>query len=251
MTNKYVAYVRTSTKDQELGLDAQEKKIRKFVEQQDGTVVKIFSEHESGSVNLRPKLTEAIDFCQNNDARLLIATLCRLSRNASFILSLQDSGVPFTVCDMPSANETTIGIMSVVAQAQLKAIREKTKEGLAVIKSKIKENGYYDTKATSTKPSRRITSLGNVASLDTEKAVKVRRENRDKFALRVMPIISELRDKGKVRTLSGIADGLNARGVETFMTFINKQRNSENTKKRLWKAQTVKNLIMTEEGARA
>ena len=50
-------------------------------------------------------------------ATLVIAKLDRLSRNAAFLLTLRDSGVRFLAVDMPEANDLTVGIMALVAQA--------------------------------------------------------------------------------------------------------------------------------------
>jgi hypothetical protein len=47
---------------------------------------------------------------------LLVAKLDRLSRDAEFLLRLQKSKVRFTACDMPEANEMTVGLMAVIAQ---------------------------------------------------------------------------------------------------------------------------------------
>jgi hypothetical protein len=47
----------------------------------------------------------------------VIAKLDRFSRNAAFILALRDSGVRFVAVDMPEANDLTVGIMAIVAQA--------------------------------------------------------------------------------------------------------------------------------------
>ena len=44
-------------------------------------------------------------------ATLLIAKLDRLSRDAHFLIGLQKAGVALTACDMPHADNFTVGIM--------------------------------------------------------------------------------------------------------------------------------------------
>jgi DNA invertase Pin-like site-specific DNA recombinase len=58
----------------------------------------------------------AIQTAKQHSARLLIAKLDRLSRNASFVMVLRDSEVDFVACDLPDANTLTIGIMASFAQ---------------------------------------------------------------------------------------------------------------------------------------
>lgn len=64
-------------------------------------------------------------------ATLVIAKLDRLSRNAGFLLTLRDSGVRFVACDMPEANDLTVGIMALVAEAERDLVPQRTKVALA------------------------------------------------------------------------------------------------------------------------
>src|SRR5215208_3994544 len=78
--------------------------------------------------------------CRIHGATLVIAKLDRLSRDAHFLLGLQKelqkSGLRFIAADMPEANELTIGIMAVVAQAERKMISDRTKAALAAVKAR-------------------------------------------------------------------------------------------------------------------
>jgi hypothetical protein len=67
-------------------------------------------------VNNRPELEKAMKRCRLTGATLLVAKLDRLSRNAAFLMTLKDSGVPFVAADMPDANTLTIGVMASLAQ---------------------------------------------------------------------------------------------------------------------------------------
>ena len=57
--------------------------------------------------------------------------LDRLSRNAAFLLTLRDSGVRFLACEMPEANDLTVGIIALVAPQEREPISRRTKEELA------------------------------------------------------------------------------------------------------------------------
>lgn len=136
--NKYIAYYRVSTQKQGqsgLGLEAQKTTVRKFINGNDNLIVE-YIEVESGKNNHRPKLIEAIELCRRENAKLLIAKLDRLSRNVAFIYTLMDSKVEFACCDMPNANEVTIGIMAVLAQDERTRISQRTKSALVELKAK-------------------------------------------------------------------------------------------------------------------
>lgn len=133
---KLVAYYRVSTAKQGesgLGLEAQRNAVRSYARGED-VIAEEFTEVESGKLDERPVLAQAIAKAKEVDGTLVIAKLDRLSRKASFIFSLRDSGVRFVACDMPEANSLTIGIMAVMAEHERELISKRTKEGLAAKK---------------------------------------------------------------------------------------------------------------------
>lgn len=127
---RYVAYYRVSTKkqgDSGLGLEAQRSAVAGFVK---GAIIAEYTEVESGKNNQRQQLMAAIDHSKREAAVLVIAKLDRLSRNASFIHSLRDSGVNFQCVDMPDANTLTVGIFATLAQHERELISSRTKAAL-------------------------------------------------------------------------------------------------------------------------
>ncbi|AUD03512.1 recombinase family protein [Spirosoma pollinicola] len=132
---KYVAYYRVSIRaqgDSGLGLEAQRSSVAGYVKGSDRRAVILaeFTEIESSKNNQRVKLAEAIDRAKKENAMLVIAKLDPLSRNASFIFTLRDSGVNFQCVDMPDANTLTIGIFATLAQHERELISSRTKAAL-------------------------------------------------------------------------------------------------------------------------
>ena len=132
---RIIGYERVSTARQGasgLGIEAQRQAIDGFVAQRNATLLARFTEVESGRNPDRPELGKALHLAKVTGATLVIAKLDRLSRNAAFLLTLRDSGVRFAAVDLPEANDLTVGIMALVAQAEREAISRRTKEALAV-----------------------------------------------------------------------------------------------------------------------
>ena len=50
----------------------------------------------------------------------------RLSRNVAFLLTLRDSGAKLVAADNPDVNDTTVGILAVIAEEKRKAIASRT-----------------------------------------------------------------------------------------------------------------------------
>jgi DNA invertase Pin-like site-specific DNA recombinase len=200
---KFVAYYRVSTQKQGrsgLGLAAQRQAVADFLNGGDWKIVGEFTEVESGKKSDRPELARALAMCRLHGARLVIAKLDRLSRNAHFLLGLQDSGVDFVAADMPNANQLTVGIMAVVAQDEAKRISERTKAALKAAKQRgVKLGGFKGFM-----PTARMRKL-------SAEAQRARTEAR---VADLAPIIKELQAVGKT-SLRAIAAGLNAQGIPT------------------------------------
>ncbi len=136
---RFIGYERVSTARQGasgLGLAAQRAAIEAFANSRGAEVAARFTEVESGRNPDRPELTKAIRLARLTGGTLVIARLDRLSRNAAFLLTLRDSDVRFLACDIPEANDLTVGIMALVAQAERDAISRRTKEALATAKAR-------------------------------------------------------------------------------------------------------------------
>ena len=141
---KFIAYLRVSTARQGrsgLGLEAQRKSVADYL---NGAAHKLLAEYvevESGKRADRPKLAGALQHAKATGATLVIAKLDRLSRNAAFLLNLQEAGVDFVAADMPQANRLTVGILALVAQEEREAISRRTREALAAAKARGKKLG--------------------------------------------------------------------------------------------------------------
>ena len=137
---KYVAYYRVSTAKQGasgLGLEAQEAAVDAFLNGRTADkLVGSYKETEFGAHNGRPELAKAMEHARLTGAKLLIAKLDRLSRNAAFLLNLREAGVDFVAVDMPEANRLTVGIMALVAEQEREAISARTKAALQAAKAR-------------------------------------------------------------------------------------------------------------------
>lgn len=214
---KIVTYRRVSTQKQGrsgLGLEAQDAAIREFARGKQGRVIGEYLEVESGRDSERPQLATALHHAKVTGATVVIAKLDRLSRSASFTLTLRDSGVRFICCDMPEANDLTIGVLAVVAQAEAEAISRRTRDALAMARKRMANDGQ--------RTHRHVKRLGNphgavalrLANKGNTAAVATVRSRADQRARDLAPVIDNIRSGGVV-TLEAIAAELNGREMMT------------------------------------
>ena len=200
---KWISYLRVSTDRQGqsgLGIEAQRNSVAEYLNGGKWSLIKEYTEIESGKRSDRPMLAEAIKACRVYGAKLVIAKLDRLSRDAHFLLGLEKAGIDFVAADMPNANRLTVGIMAMVAEEERRMISKRTIDALAAAKRRGTKLGGD----RGVVPSQKASALG-VAALQT------RANSR---AADIAPIITELQAAG-AESLRAIADGLNDAGIPT------------------------------------
>jgi DNA invertase Pin-like site-specific DNA recombinase len=136
---KWISYLRVSTDRQGasgLGLEAQRQSVADYLNGGRWKLIKEFVEVESGKKIDRPQLEAALAACRLHGAKLVIARLDRLSRDAHFLLGLDKAGVDFVAADMPNANRLTVGVMALVAEDVRKQISANTKAALQAAKAR-------------------------------------------------------------------------------------------------------------------
>jgi DNA invertase Pin-like site-specific DNA recombinase len=134
-------------------------------------------------------------------AKLVIAKLDRLSRDAHFLLGLEKAGVDFVAADMPMANRLTVGIMAMVADEERRMISARTKAALAAAKARGTKLG-----------GNRGTALSASARKKGRATQTARARER---ANDLAPLLAMIRSEG-ITSLRGIANALTQRGVPTL-----------------------------------
>ena len=201
MAERFLAYYRVSTASQGrsgLGLEAQQAEVARFIAEEEGELVGELVEVQSGKEERnRPLLQEALTCCRQEGTTLVVAKLCRLSRDAAFVLTLmKDSKVKFKVAAMPQADNFQLGIWALLNQQEREQISRRTREALAAAKARgVKLGG----------------TGGSHASLAGMNAA--RKRNAEAHKATVRPLANHLRQQGM--TLQAIADTLNASGSRT------------------------------------
>ena len=198
--NKFVIYKRVSSKEQGksgLGLEAQERDIKLFLENYAETpyeVIGEFIEVQSGKDNTRKELNAAIALAKKEKAILVVAKLDRLSRRVSFIASLmEDRELDFKVAQMPYADKFQLHIYAALAEQERSFISQRTKAALKAAKERgIKLEA----------PKHHIDDL-----------VKARKNKARQEAEKISGVILPLRQQGA--SLKVICDTLNANGITT------------------------------------
>lgn len=208
---KAVAYYRASTPRQGesgLGLEAQRFSVENFADFQGYELQQSFTEIESGTNSKRPELTKALELCKQLNATLLVATQSRLGRDVGLIAMLEKSKIPYKSVALPDAPKLVRYIQAAVDEDESERISIRTKEALAAAK-------------------RRGVILGKNGR---DVLSKKNKEAADAFALKMIPVITDLKQQG-YKTVRQIRKRLTKKRIKTY------------TGKYRWHVKTVHNLL--------
>lgn len=206
---KFVAYYRVSTTKQGilgLGIEAQQEAVQKLIKFKNGEIIATFQEVESGSNNLRKELNAAMSYAKANQATLVVAKLDRLARDAKFLLTLADAGVPLLFGDFPDLDGTTsvgrmvLTQMAAVAEFERRRISERICAAMDQAKKRGTKLGGY---------------RGGEVSTATRRAAKeARLAKADKKANDILAQVIAI-DPDNQMSRTKLADELNKRNIET------------------------------------
>jgi DNA invertase Pin-like site-specific DNA recombinase len=208
MATAIVGYQRVSTKGQGesgLGLEGQETAIQAYARQSGAKIIAMYTEVESGKLADRPELLKALAHARRSKATLVVAKLDRLARNVAFLSALMESNVQFVACDQPQANRLTLHILAAVAEAEAKAISERTKAALAAYKARGGKLGAELPQC------RNLTTVARAKGI--RKAAELRQQAATEAYSDLIPMVKAMKAEGL--SLRAIAERLNAEGHTT------------------------------------
>ena len=200
-----VAYIRVSTGQQGksgLGIEAQREAIARFAAAEGcellAEVVEVETGKGSDALDRRPKLAEALAKARKLKVPVVVAKLCRLSRDVAFISGLMAQRVPFIVAELGAdADPFMLHIYAALAEKERHLISDRTRAALAAKKAQGAALGNR-------------TNLGDAQA----KGATANKAAAETFAANVLPVVRQIQASGAT-TLRAIAEALNARGIRT------------------------------------
>lgn len=198
---KYIGYYRVSTKEQGvsgLGLESQREAVNTYVSSVGGEMLGEYTEIESGKKKDRSILLEAIHKAASENAILVVKKLDRLSRGGLHIMvELENLGVRFIESDAPHDNELMREIKLSFARDEARAISNRTKSALGVIKKKVAAGDQHISKSGNV-----VTGLGKPENLtrkaiDRSIAVRSKKAKDNPDNRKAIALIKPLRDSGQ------------------------------------------------------
>lgn len=208
---KWVAYYRTSTRRQNLGLDAQRAAVTAAAQAAGATIVAEYQEQESGRHDNRAALGQAVADTLTRRAVLVVAKHDRLTRDLSFAANLIFvRRVPVKILNLPdeaTSDPLLFGVYYGLAQKEAEMISQRTRAALAAKKARGAKLGRPDAANSITDQMRANSIATRRAAADNDPANLL-------AAATIRQYLATATDR-KQRALQAIANHLNALGVYT------------------------------------
>ncbi len=209
-TNKYVIYLRVSTKqqgDSGLGLEAQERDIDIFLNSYNKGQFEIIGKFKDvmsgkGSVEERPTFKKAVELAKQHNATLLVAKLDRLSRDVETVARLIKA-VDIKVACMPYADKFQLHLYAALAEQERDFISARTKAALQAAKARgVKLGGAANVGKTH--------KVSSKTKLDNQKKYVTQTQPKYEY---LRPALTNMRNNNY--TYQQCADNLNLMGTLT------------------------------------
>ena len=209
-TNKYVIYLRVSTKqqgDSGLGLEAQERDIDIFLNSYNKGQFEVIGKFKDimsgkGSVEERPTFKKAVELAKQHNATLLVAKLDRLSRDVETVARLIKA-VDIKVACMPYADKFQLHLYAALAEQERDFISARTKAALQAAKARgVKLGGAANVGKTH--------KVSSKTKLDNQKKYVTQTQPKYEY---LRPALTNMRDNHY--TYQQCADNLNLMGTLT------------------------------------
>ena len=209
-TNKYVIYLRVSTKqqgDSGLGLEAQERDIDIFLNSYNKSQFEVIGKFKDvmsgkGSVEERPTFKKAVELAKQHNATLLVAKLDRLSRDVETVARLIKA-VDIKVACMPYADKFQLHLYAALAEQERDFISARTKAALQAAKARgVKLGGAANVGKTH--------KVSSKTKLDNQKKYVTQTQPKYEY---LRPALTNMRDNNY--TYQQCADNLNLMGTLT------------------------------------
>ncbi|NCB78518.1 MAG: recombinase family protein [Bacilli bacterium] len=209
-TNKYVIYLRVSTKqqgDSGLGLEAQERDIDIFLNSYNKGQFEVIGKFKDvmsgkGSVEERPTFKKAVELAKQHNATLLVAKLDRLSRDVETVARLIKA-VDIKVACMPYADKFQLHLYAALAEQERDFISARTKAALQAAKARgVKLGGAANVGKTH--------KVSSKTKLDNQKKYITQTQPKYEY---LRPALTNMRDNNY--TYQQCADNLNLMGTLT------------------------------------
>lgn len=209
-TNKYVIYLRVSTKqqgDSGLGLEAQERDIDIFLNSYNKGQFEVIGKFKDvmsgkGSVEERPTFKKAVELAKQHNATLLVAKLDRLSRDVETVARLIKA-VDIKVACMPYADKFQLHLYAALAEQERDFISARTKAALQAAKARgVKLGGAANVGKTH--------KVSSKTKLDNQKKYVTQTQPKYEY---LRPALTNMRNNNY--TYQQCADNLNLMGTLT------------------------------------
>jgi DNA invertase Pin-like site-specific DNA recombinase len=195
---RFVAYRRSSTPEQTIGLEMQETAINQYIDRTHGDLVAWYQDVGSASPTQsrlpkqQPQLVCAISRALAENASLIVARLDRLTRSTAVLALLLESGPHLLVVETPNASPFVLQIYAAAAEEYRRQVSRRVKAGIAAAQAKGRDTHRHAYKS----------GLGNRAASK-------------RYADQMHPVIESIR-RGRRLSQGDVAKELNARGLRTI-----------------------------------